>query len=491
MSKQTFTTGQILTAAQMTTLQANDYNWTVNAKTASYTLVATDAGTRITMTSASATTITVNTSLFTAGDVLEIINLGAGVCTITAGTATVSTSATLALKQYDAGSLFFNSTSAAVFFSADAADNTSPLTTKGDLYTYSTTDARLAVGNNGESIYADSSATTGLRYSATPSASNPVINSATQIWQRGTSFTVGAAAPYTADRWQASRGALATGLTVTRQATNDTTNLPIIQYCARLQRDSGNTSTAALNFWQNLETVNSIPFAGKTVTMSFYARAGANYSPTSSLLTAYLYSGTGTDQNVNVGGFTGVAAVIQQNATLTTTWQRFTYTGTVAISATQLATLVSATPVGTASTNDYFEVTGVQIDVGSVALPFRTAGTTYQQELAACQRYYVRWSAGSSNSYIGCGNAYSTTTGAPLMIFPVEMRVYPTALETSGVLLSDDATNYSGGTLTLAAGNTKTASIRYVHGSATLTAFRFYYLGITGSTGYLGLSAEL
>ena len=59
----------------------------------------------------------------------------------------------------------------------------SPLTTKGDLYTYSTADARLAVGNNGESLVADSSTSTGLRWTATPRASNPIINSAMQIWQ--------------------------------------------------------------------------------------------------------------------------------------------------------------------------------------------------------------------------------------------------------------------------------------------------------------------
>jgi hypothetical protein len=116
MAKQTYTSGQVLSAAQMTTLQTNDYNQTVNAKTASYTLVASDVGTRITMTSASATTITVNTALFAAGDTLEIVNLGAGACTITAGTATVSTAGSLALTQYEGGYLFFNTTSAAIFF---------------------------------------------------------------------------------------------------------------------------------------------------------------------------------------------------------------------------------------------------------------------------------------------------------------------------------------------------------------------------------------
>ena len=124
MAKQTFTTGQILTAAQMTTLQANDYNQTVSAKVASYTLVAADAGTRITMSNASPTTITVNTALFTAGDTLTITNIGAGACTITAGTATVSTGGSLVLAQYDSGTLYFSSTSAAIWNGANPGDIT-------------------------------------------------------------------------------------------------------------------------------------------------------------------------------------------------------------------------------------------------------------------------------------------------------------------------------------------------------------------------------
>jgi hypothetical protein len=116
MAKQTFTTGQVLSAAQMTSLQQTAMGGgSATAKTASYVLVAADAGTTVIMNAAGSTTITVNTGLFAAGDTVLIQNIGAGTTTVTAGTATVNTAGSLTLSQYEGGILYFTATGAAVF----------------------------------------------------------------------------------------------------------------------------------------------------------------------------------------------------------------------------------------------------------------------------------------------------------------------------------------------------------------------------------------
>ena len=280
-----------------------------------------------------------------------------------------------------------------------------------------------------------SQAVSTAQVASSPSASNPVINGAFDIWQRGTSFSLAAstaaASGFLADRWQTTTGANQ-ACTISRQSVSDTTNLPSIQYCLRYQRNSGQTGTGGLEMTNTFETANSIPFAGKTVTLSFYARAGANYSPTSSLLAVYLVTGTGTDQNIWGAGFTGSATPINSTATLTTTWQRFSFTGTVAATVTQMGVDLRMNPTGTASTNDYYEVTGVQIDVGTVALPFRRNSGTLQGELAACQRYYYLVVSNDSRGLIGGGQYNGSTTVDALVPFPTTMRAEPSLVSTTG-----------------------------------------------------------
>jgi hypothetical protein len=306
----------------------------------------------------------------------------------------------------------------------------SPLTAKGDLFGYSTAPARLAVGNNGESLVADSSTSTGLRYTSNFAAGkNSVLNSDYSTWQRGTTFTSVANVGYTADRWCIFTNSVS-GRDVSRQATNDTTNLPFIKYAARVGRASGNTNTTNFFIGQSYESVNSTQLAGKTVTISYYARAGANYSSASNVLNVYAAWGTGTDQNI-FAGFTGQTSLGVSNGTLTTTWQRFTTTGTLGATATQFGLYFGYTPSGTAGAADYFEITGVQVEIGSVATAFQTATGTIQGELAACQRYLPAFTTTASGTLVG-GYAYATNSTIYSFPLPVTARVAPTGITVTG-----------------------------------------------------------
>jgi len=364
---------------------------------------------------------------------------------------------------------------------------------KGDLIAASAADtpARLAVGNNGETLVADSSTSTGLRYQA-PVQANPVINSAMQIAQRGTSISVGAGAPYTLDRWQGFRSGAAAGETVSRQVTGDTTNLPFIQYCARVQRDSGNTSTADLTLSQSFETINSIPFAGKTVTLSFYARRGANYSATSNLINTAIYVGTGTDQSW-ISGYTGFGVAVSAANTLTTTWQRFTMTGAIGATVTELAINFAATPTGTAGAADFFEVTGVQLEVGSVATPFHTLGGTIQGELAACQRYYFRTTATTQYDRFTTYSPAGSTTNlyAANFVVPVQMRTKPTLVEASNLTWYDGlSVGTTVSTVSISSNATPTnAALDVV--TTGMVQYRPIALMSNTTSGYLAVGAEL
>jgi hypothetical protein len=300
---------------------------------------------------------------------------------------------------------------------------------KGDLIAASAADtpARLAVGNNGETLVADSAATVGLRYQPAYNG-NGIINGAFDIWQRGTSFT--AANAYTADRWAKDSETVST---LSRQTTSDTTNLPTIQYCARVQRTAASSSTNNQGLIYNLETADSIRFAGQAVVVSFYARAGANYSAASSALNYNFYTGTGTDQRRSFPvGFTGEANIASSSKTLTTTWQRFSFTATVGATATELALMFLYAPVGTAGAADYFEITGVQLELGSVPTTFKRAGGgTIQGELAACQRYYYVLADAASQNFGTCAY-YTATDVLGSVFFPVTMRTAPTFSAASG-----------------------------------------------------------
>ena len=113
MAKQTFTAGQVLTAAQVNALQTNVPGQDYNAKTANYTLILGDAGRTITM-NGSSLTLTVppaSSVAFTAGDSIRVLNLDATAVTVVAGSGvTVNGAAGLTIAQYQVGELVLTAT---------------------------------------------------------------------------------------------------------------------------------------------------------------------------------------------------------------------------------------------------------------------------------------------------------------------------------------------------------------------------------------------
>jgi hypothetical protein len=81
-----------------------------------------------------------------------------------------------------------------------------------------------------------------------------------------------------------------------------------------------------------------------------------------------------------------------------------------------------------AATNNYWQITGVQLEVGPVATPFEFK--SFGEELAECQRYYYRVTNDGFKPF-GFGGAISTTNLRAFISFPVTMRNPPSSLDVS------------------------------------------------------------
>jgi len=243
---------------------------------------------------------------------------------------------------------------------------------------------------------------------------NLCINGGFDIWQRGTSFaSSNSVYVFTTDRWEIVRHGYHLGMTVSRQ----TAGLDGFRYCARIQRDSGNTSTNNLQFQTSFETSEVLPFINKTMTISFYARKSSTAS--SSSLNVQIISGTGTDQAMK--NYTGGTVSFQQTPTLTNSWQRFSFSGSVLSPYTEFGIWFGYTPSGTAGAADYVEITGVQIELGSSATQFSRAGGTIGGELSLCQRYFQ--SLPTSILLTGLTSSSTAYEWFP----PIAMRTVPSA----------------------------------------------------------------
>lgn len=310
------------------------------------------------------------------------------------------------------------------------------------------------------------------------SGQNYAINGGFDIWQRGTSFT-NPGASYTADRWLSY-------FPYTGTVTQETSIVPPgFRYAVKLTATS--TNTGGRDLYQLIETANTVPLAGKTVTVSAWVTSTAGKGQTIALTS----STTVDDSLYNVGTTAGAANNVTAVAG---TFQQVKFTATIPSNAKTLRIGLQAND--SYSNGDYIIWGGVQLEVGSQSTPFSRAGGTIAGELAACQRYYWRSTLDTTYTIQGFGNGTSTTAATVYVPFPTQMRRVPTSVEFSGLMLTDWASNIFGPTVALnqdGYSSTRGGTL-ILSGMSGVVAQRFYFLTLAGNgatTNYLGFSAEL
>ena len=233
---------------------------------------------------------------------------------------------------------------------------------------------------------------------------NFIINGGMDIWQRGTTgFTTNSA--YTADRWVA-------GLNSGTFAVSQSTDVPTgFTYSLSL------VGTTALNaqILTRIESANSTAFAGKTVTLSLWAKSTAGTSQLG-------YSNGYANSVNNFASQTG-----DTNGTFTSgapsgSWTKYSATFTPnALAANGYQIIIYRAGTDTSTTL----ITGVQLEIAPQATPFSRAGGSIGGELLLCQRYFQHYGNGIAYEYYGVG---SNITGSYAMVslpLKVKMRATP------------------------------------------------------------------
>ena len=260
----------------------------------------------------------------------------------------------------------------------------------------------LTISTAQQAAFAQSvSATQGLSSASylSPFASgyrNRIINGNMGVAQRGTSFPNSNG--YTVDRWAVY--SVGTGPSVAQVA-----GPTGYRYAVQITGATGNTVTT-LN--QRIESYNCSDLSGQTVTIQ------ANIS-VSSAQTVYWSLSYPTAQD----NYASSTSITTGTWSATTTATTFTATVTgLPSGVTNGLQLIIAPQNDGAFTSGTITITGVQLELGSVATPFevRSLGV----EVLLCQRYYCTL----FHSVYASAASYTTVM---MIAYPATMRVAPTA----------------------------------------------------------------
>ena len=311
---------------------------------------------------------------------------------------------------------------------------------------------------------------------------NMIINGGFDVWQRGTSFT--ADNVFTADRWKSTDGS---GGSPARTASREVftlgqTDVPDAHYYFR-HNQTGASTNGNSSLVTNIEDVTKT--AGKTLTLSFYAKANSSMTIGLRFIQAF---GTGGSPSASV-------EITETTVTIGTSWAKHTATvtmpsmsgktiGTDGVHTSSTILNIDFNPTGTFT----FEIARLQLELGSSETPFEHR--SYGDELAKCRRYYQRF--GDAN-YMGlsAGVQGSAITTKCFFIFPVEMCKPPTISYSD--LIITERTNYDLAVSSFSGSNISTdcayLSIGHASGGA------HYYAAILSTThsnaGWLAFTAEL
>ena len=295
---------------------------------------------------------------------------------------------------------------------------------------------------------------------------NRIINGDMRIDQRNAGASISATnAGYMIDRWI--YGSTQAGKFTAQQ----TTTAPVgFKNSLKLTTASAVTIGAsdAFAIEQRIEGLNCSDLGfgfsdAKTLTLSFWVRSSLtgtfggyfiNSAFNRSYPFAYTISSADTweQKTVTVAGDTSGTWLTTNGIGIRVGFSLGTgsnYSATAGAWTGSIATSVTGATSVVGTLNATFYITGVQLEVGSVATPFEHR--LYGQELALCQRYYYKWSNDNSSSntvYPFTFQAYSTTSAfGKLIDFPVQMRSSPSCV-LNGTFYPHTAVGASGGDFT-------------------------------------------
>lgn len=319
----------------------------------------------------------------------------------------------------------------------------------------------------------------------------------TNPWQRGTSFSaIANTLTYTADRWCAVGGA-SSSISVSQQAQTD-----VLGFGDSLRWGRGaGSNTAQIFLGQVLESSDCIKLQGRTCTLSFWAKAGAQFSASGSKLNVQvLFSTTaGNDSAANAlkatptGNWVVTASspggyALNTTQVLTTTATRSQLSFPVPSTATQIAVVFSYSPTGSNNSTDTVDFYGVQLEDGPQATLFEHRDV--EVELALCQRYFFQVAEPGAHVVVGWGMVNATNNQTIALSLPTQMRIAPTVTITAGGFKINVAGTETAVGTGFAAGATHTPNYITVVDNLTATVGQSVLLVGSNSTGSIAISAD-